>query len=1169
MAIKLGLGVGGTNGFIANVIPVDPSIYKFTLPLDSKVSAAVYDGDDNLLRTLFDSVDYVAGTHVETWDELDYEGNPIVGTYGVDWVIKIGYHQSVATWQGAMVGNTSSVEYGSTKLRSFARMTGNGALAGGGRLYLACSYAEGISSGKRIDLSNITLKANDVLNYDGVSQQSQFVCTDGNIVYWAGFDPFGNANSWVFGTYVHDDSEVEFSSGTPYSCVIGRTYDWAINLKTGGSTEYCTGIAVSDTYLYVAMGGIDEIAIINKTTGALVATESGFTNPRGLAINGTDLWMITDANTVRKCALSGTTITSSLTLSGLTAPLNVTASQSLYRYYYQSTNSDISGYEVGASWLPFGVEVNAAVAVNANATEFLIQEFASNLGDPYATSIPAGTWTFNTYAACGNNGVGNNILRYRIYKRSQAGTETQLFTVDSSAIIPSLNLDYNLLTTNSVQGALTIDPTDRIIVKIYAIRPTGFATSVVVQIAWDGATRTSNFTFAPDDNYVYVVDGGTSQQIKQYDTAGAAGFTHGTAGGYDNGPAVTNAKFYFSDGVTELAELPTTRSLPFAFPMLDETYWVFEGGCERLQHFQSDFTYIERIMWLPHSYSVEVDKNNPTRVFNEYRQFEVPLDAPEDWELVYNWRYRVTADYWQDFMIGILSQVTEFPNGETYAQLKNIPDDKQEFVRLDTSTGLVFTGVQTDDFQVVYLDTNGDQYFLDCGGNVTNTVTWKKKTLTGFSSLNPTYAAATNVATGPNVPANGPLADPSFNFNYGMPVKTENDYMVLYNTGIVNTGFHLGITPIGASTYSAKVMPSTYTGAITSYGYQGYIGPYPENCYYDIGNEVTNAGAQVYSAGAFIVAAYQGEFWKGLQTNEYHLIHQNGMQLMVFGTQGWIAEAMWGEQAPKEMAGNIFSGGLTISGNYLYLKHCDESYHSATHCWRIPINTFTIVNAALWHTYTPPAGVDVLEDLPFRSVLSDVGNITRIPNADYYTDGNNYWNVQTGRNTYTTDTNDILVRFRSNTNDDAYVDFAITPTVTTEWSLEGQIIFENNLAHWDDLVGVYLQVLDDTDKIIADFTQASDLDSVTTNFIEGNGTSILSFPAAARAQYISVFKGFSITVNASGCDFTYDGNAINNIAMRDPTADWTMPSKVRIMCIGNGFEYSQELGLKTLRYYEI
>jgi hypothetical protein len=1154
--IGIGLGVGvRLGGYVtdgAPPVPPDPTKFNFTLAAPAKTSASVYDGNDVLLRTLWDGVDYTAGNHVETWNQLDNEGNSITGTYGVDWRIDVQQNNAVATWNGGIIGNTSSDLTGPTKLRSFTQMTD--ALVLGNKLFNVTGYAEGVSSAQLILMDDINRKNNYVIyNGEDVYAENQYMCSNGTYIFYTGTDPFDNSISFVYAAKVSDLSEVTLVGGSLVTMNFGFEYNSCISIETGGvATEYFTGLAVNDTHLFVFRGGINEIQIIELSTGT-VTTNATFTNPRSPTIIGNTLWMINGTADVKSYTISGTTLTPDLTLSGLVDPITLFGTP-VYRNYLNDNDSDVSGYKVLDTYQPNGVAATASALVNQNNVDFVIKRFATDLGNPGITSIPASTWAISFWY---DAFIPGGFFKINVYKRTTGGTETLLTTLTTGGLIAGINN----ITASGTPGALTIAENERLVFEVIGRKTGGF--NLNMTLLWNSAAYPSQSSFTPIANTIAVIDGGTSQQVKGYDNStGATSWTLGDAGGYENGPAVTDYKLYFDDGVTEINSL---RRRPFGMFMLDGTFWILDGGNERFQHYDTSQLFIERIGWLPHSYSVQQDPNNPNRVWNEYLEFDVTLATPTDWTLTYNWRWRVTADFYVDYKGRILQWATEFPNGETYAQLQDLVTNEFHYFRLDTSTGLVSTGRTTDAWEFQYIAPNGNLYKATFDTAVGATTTVEERVLTGYTALAPDWAAWATVATFPiNVAGDPTTGDSRATVVY----VNDGAEFGLYENGTDNEDWHWGLIADGGTTYKAKSLPSTYLGVETSYGYQGYFGEFPTNFYFDLGNQTEYPGGAAFSSGGLVGFQHHGEFWKLGQTNKLLLISSNNMLVLTLGTTSYEAYS-YELQAPPEMAGNAFSGNMTRVVNNLYYVHNDEGQHSAVHFWTVSdLDTISVQTASLGGTLIPEAGIDILADLPFRSVVTATGNITRSPASDSFTDTDNYWNVQSGRKTYTTDTNDIYVRGRSGSDVNYYVDFDITPNVTTDWTIWGNINWDQNQASYEAGSGAFLQVLDSTGKVIAQMVHTMVFDADNTNYIECNDTSIFSLPQVNIARYTRNSLPFEIIGRSTGIDFDYDGNTLTGQSMQDGTADWSTPTTLRINFITTNFPSDCALGLLKGRYDE-
>lgn len=312
-----------THGITLQYSGASGDIFSFTISGARTTSAGIFQASTGkLVKTLWNNVTYQAGTHFGEWDRTDDTG---AAATGGPFVAKVFTNAFVTTWKGA-IGNTSADLYGESViryLRGFQDMC-----ISGSNMYYCTGFCEADGSNHKLLISDYQRKIDIIPVQNGdVNQETRHICTDGTRVYWAGIDSFDANKSFIFGTNVSNDAEVQFSSGTSTSTVYGRTYQWAIDVQTTGSGQYATGIAVmtSGNYLFVSKGNANQLKVFNKTSGAAVRTIT-VTNPRRLAIDGSgNLWMISGTNTVAKYTINGdgTISSATLTLSGLVEPLSL------------------------------------------------------------------------------------------------------------------------------------------------------------------------------------------------------------------------------------------------------------------------------------------------------------------------------------------------------------------------------------------------------------------------------------------------------------------------------------------------------------------------------------------------------------------------------------------------------------------------------------------------------------------------------------------------------------------------------------------------------------------------------------------------------------------------------------------------------------------------------
>ena len=484
---------------------------------------------------------------------------------------------------------------------------------------------------------------------------------------------------------------------------------------------------------------------------------------------------------------------------------------------------------------------------------------------------------------------------------------------------------------------------------------------------------------------IVVADGSTSQQLKAFNnTSGTPSWTFGTVGGYLSDPTVKNDKFYFND-------VGTNVRLPFICFESNGSFWVSDPGNYRVQHFAAGRTFINRIMFLPHSYSIRVDKNNSTRVFNEYLEFAVDYSKTLDngsngsWKLNKNWRGSITSDQ------QILNSIMTLRNGRTYALLTDQINHIPAVVELPPTGPLRFTGIKLDAYSNQTICQDGS---LRCayGMRVGEVATWYKQILNGFdSSNNPLWGEYKIVASTKETTAEDPLLNGHFN---PLPNSiTSNNILISFNGGLKG-GYHLGGIREGDSAWLWKT-------AITMPGGTSNTNYFPYDGRFDIGNGIARPGTTALAVEHSIIWGYGGEFWRGYQINKFNHVYDNGLFVGQFGIMG---VEVYGLEAPAMMAGNSFVPEMVKVGDDYYLYHNDEFWHSGIHRWKISgLNTIqeqtipisgTVANAGDDKTIILPANST---DLNGSGTDAD-GTITRYKWSQVSGPNNAIFNSDTSAN---------------------------------------------------------------------------------------------------------------------------------------------------------------------------
>src|SRR5260221_241975 len=301
--------------------------FIFSLPANASTSAGVFSKDSILLKTLWSGVAYTAGSHTATWDGTLDDGKPAPPA---DYYIRVLSNNVRYHWDG-VIGNTSSAVSGPTVLRFFERMYGMAIPATSA--YFSTGYNEGSPSQAKFLTSNPRVKV-DVLPSSGTGQATLFLTTDGNNVYYGGSDAFSPNNShwFVYATRTANDAETLFANGHSLAATIGRTYPSAIDIINDPNATV-SGMAVQKTgpYLFVSHKKLNELHVLDKTTGALVR-KIALTAPMGLTTdNNNNLWAIYTLNgqtVVHKFTVQadGSLSAPVLSLTGLQDPLAMAVS---------------------------------------------------------------------------------------------------------------------------------------------------------------------------------------------------------------------------------------------------------------------------------------------------------------------------------------------------------------------------------------------------------------------------------------------------------------------------------------------------------------------------------------------------------------------------------------------------------------------------------------------------------------------------------------------------------------------------------------------------------------------------------------------------------------------------------------------------------------------------
>jgi len=298
--------------------------FSFSLPQASVTSAGVYNpATGNLIRTLWNNVQFQSGMNYGAWDGNDDSGNAVPA--GSNYEIKLIYHNVQYVWDGT-VGNTSAAQSGPNVYRS------NGCILdmaiAGGAAYYAVGYNELSNPFHSFTVGNPQASNALVSGFSDPYSDMNFVAADGTRSYWAkctgGITP---SDTYVVAINNSTGTFYTFPSGTTPTGT-NQNYTSCVDFDaTANQPNPATGLAVqqSGNYLFVSHGNLNVVRVFDKVQGTSLGS-FGVPSPGALATTADgDVWVICNTNppTLRRFTFAPGQVTLQQTITGLTQPVGV------------------------------------------------------------------------------------------------------------------------------------------------------------------------------------------------------------------------------------------------------------------------------------------------------------------------------------------------------------------------------------------------------------------------------------------------------------------------------------------------------------------------------------------------------------------------------------------------------------------------------------------------------------------------------------------------------------------------------------------------------------------------------------------------------------------------------------------------------------------------------
>ncbi len=812
--------------------------------------------------------------------------------------------------------------------------------------------------------------------------------------------------------------------------------------------------------------------------------------------------------------------------------------------------------------------------------------FATRVSDDGLVTFPSGTadkMTYGsiTYSAISQVVASNALITGLAVQKTgnylfvaRAGlNQLQVLNKTTGALVQTL--------TFAGAGAVTVDQNDNLwlahdgnVAEKYTVNSDGTLTTTGTTVT--SITQIAAFAVSPDNATLLIADMST-QQVKAFNNAtGASLWTLGTAGGYLTDATATNNKFFWY-GLDPAKNGDRIPSLAF---QSDGSFWVGDPGNDRIQHYAANRSFVDNIAWVETSYDTQVKQQDPTRLFNKFKEYRLDYSktlSPGNngaWTLANNWEGNYLSQYDNGTT---LLDINTLSNNRTYALVRE--GQIRWVVELVNGGVIRYTGLQMGPNEFITADGSkvGEVIFAQKRGVGQQESVYKYPLLSFDSSNNPVWSTSQQVlATSPvmTLSDTSPEGLPP-NADYYITSSGKVVFFDAYSRSVTGGGeYHLGAIQTGDNRWAWQTAQGTFNA---------YAGDFPPDGYFDDGNGVVDhgAGGGIVIYGDQIFWGYHGEFWKQGQTNYWNEV--DGSTGLFVGQFGLGNRDVAGQEAPAEGAGNTYGGAIVQVGGHVYLYHNDESYHAGVHRWEITgLNTIAVQTATFPTslTYVPPTGTDLLAGLPYggTTLVDGTAGWNRIPTTDNANRAtNNNWVVTSGLKSYN--------NFQSpDLNAAIYKQVTSTTSLSKSlgnnsnlnvWTLSGQVNFGTTAANSPGPTeGAYIQVLDTNGVAIGRFYMQRNPDA--SNSVMGNNqtlenwdTTLIHTTPGIMQSVIAHNQPFSISNNAGVLTFTYAGISSTTSTMATSGADPSSPTTVQMAFFNNTSSTTTDRGIDlfALNFY--
>jgi hypothetical protein len=446
------------------------------------------------------------------------------------------------------------------------------------------------------------------------------------------------------------------------------------------------------------------------------------------------------------------------------------------------------------------------------------------------------------------------------------------------------------------------------------------------------------------NDHIFILDGGTSQQVKEYDGTYRLVRTYGDIGGYtDWDPTITNRKLMLDNTATKGIG-SSNKSWIRVSPNND--LWICDGGnLGRILHISRSNVYIDRILFSQETYALAVSQSVPTRLFRGLIEYKIDYSKPlmpgdpdpnlggnGAWEMIKNWAVgaegahgSAPAEYSKLSAKSGVLYVEKLRNGATYGQLRAYGSKLVSEVEFpaDGHTPLRFTDWKSN--ENLPMQQSGDLLkFVTTRSLTKSTLSILRSSLLRFDgSGNPVRGPFIEVAHAQYDPSNEPGLENGWGMSsLGQP--TISGIYPVYST-----------QPFGGNPSASKPHLAGMNAGKSAYVFEtnrekcidvpDLKGGWP--CKKSFGGH-NGIGAQ--AIGNNIFSTYDGQYAKyGGQTYHYWT---DGLMVGQFG-QSVFSNS--NGMKPAGSAGNIATTRFVQAGQNIYMYMTAEAGYTPIQRWQI------------------------------------------------------------------------------------------------------------------------------------------------------------------------------------------------------------------------------------------